>query len=411
MGRSLNRRDFLKGTAAAATALSLPLAPLGRFAPLVYANNTDDPTVIVVRDAAAHSGSQLVPGVVQVMMDEAIRRFTGINDLGEAYLSLFPGITTSSVIGIKINSTNGLLPTHPVAVTALTNGLQKMNIGGTFFPANNIIIWDRTTWELTNSGFTLNMGTTGVRCFATNSSGVGYSTRYLNCYGSQQHPSNILAEYCDYLIDFAVLKNHSWAGITLTLKNHLGSVHNPSGLHGGYCANYVPALNQQIRDVLEVQESLFLLDAIFGEYSGGPGGSPNMVYDGIILAQDRVAVDAIGRSILQSYGCPTIGLSTHVDVAAGAPYYLGTANLSQINRVDVTNPSQAVENLTVAHNDLDVILSWSSPEYTGSFNVLRSPDPDFAASQIIATVSGGSYTDPGILASSTKYFYRIVKIW
>jgi uncharacterized protein (DUF362 family) len=410
--KKVNRRTFMGAAASAAAALSLPVKPffiISRSA--AAADHLRDARVVIVRDMAAHSGSQIVSSVAQVIMDEAIRRYTGLSDVGEAYRSVFPGVALDSVIGIKINCINTSVPTHPAVVAALTNGLQKMTFSGTPFPANNILIWDRTQWELQSSGYTINTGSTGVRCFATGTSGIGYATMYLNCNGSQQHPSRILTDYCDYLVNFSVMKNHTMAGVTFSLKNHLGSVHNPGGLHGGYGNPYIPALNAQIRDVLAVEETLFLVDSIFGIYTGGPGGSANMIYDGILISQDHVAVDAVGRSILQSYGCPTIGISGHVDTAAQAPYNLGTANLSLIEQINVMNPSRAVSNLSVIHSGADAVLNWSTPEYTGLFKVRRSLDPEFGTFTEIATVSGNSYTDVGAVNSSIKYFYRIVKSW
>ncbi|RJP79308.1 MAG: DUF362 domain-containing protein [Candidatus Zixiibacteriota bacterium] len=409
---SIDRRNFLKLTASAAALLGWPLGSkyLGA-AKRELLDPTRDPLVPVVRDTAAHTGSTINGGIVQGMIDEAVRRLTGISNTGEAYLSLFPGLTLDSVIGIKVNCINSALSSHPAVSQALAAGLQKMTLNGTPFPANNIIIWDRTTYELTAAGYTLNTGATGVRCFASNSSGVGYSTIYLNCNGSQQHPSRILTDYCDYLISLGVLKNHSFAGATFSMKNHYGSIQYPGNLHGGYCAQYVPAVNQQIRDVLPVVEALFMVDGIFGIYNGGPGGSPNFTYDGVILGQDRVAVDAVCRDILQSYGCPTLGISTHIDLAAGAPYYLGTANLAQIQRVDVMNPSAAVTNLEVTHAGSDALLSWPTPEYTGQFKVLRADNPAMTGATQLAVVSGNAYTDPGVVNAAVKYFYRVVKTW
>ncbi|MBU1650608.1 twin-arginine translocation signal domain-containing protein, partial [bacterium] len=139
----MDRRQFLKNASAAAAALSLPWGS-SIITPKASRADFDDPRVVIVRDAAAHVGSQIDAEIAQVMMDEAIRRYTGYSDLSTAYQSVFPGITESSVIGIKVNCINNSLSTHPLAVEALTNGLQQMQFGGNYFAANNIIVWDRT---------------------------------------------------------------------------------------------------------------------------------------------------------------------------------------------------------------------------------------------------------------------------
>ena len=410
MRGTINRRKFIKTAGTTAAALSLPVESFSILSGnTTTPNQRDNPLVAVVRDMSAHSGSLVMTDIAQVMMDEAVRRYTGIMDIGAAYQSVFEGITINDVIGIKVNCINGDLPTHPAMVYALANGLQKMNLGGNPFPANNIIIWDRTDAELLNCGYTYNSGPTGIRCFGTTT--AGYNSMFLNCNGSDQHPSNILTDYCDYLVNFAVLKNSNVAGVTLCMKNHYGSIHAPSSMHGGFCNPFTPALNQQIRDALTVQENLFIVDAIFGCYTGGCQVPPNMIYDGLILGGDRVAVDAVGRQILDDHGCPTIYMSGHIDTAAERPYNLGTADLEEIECIEVLNPSDAVENLTIIHDAPDVVLNWSTPEYTGDFKVLRSVDPGFNSYDEIATLIGNTYTDAGASSSSEKFFYRVVKTW
>jgi hypothetical protein len=103
--------------------------------------------------------------------------------------------------------------------------------------------------------------------------------------------------------------------------------------------------------------------------------------------------------------------SHHIDTAAGTPYFLGTADLASIVRMDVQNPSIAVSNLTVEPVDQDMILSWNTPEYTGLIKVQRSTDPDFATYDEIATLNGNSYTDTGVSGSGNRNFYRVVKTW
>jgi len=90
---------------------------------------------------------------------------------------------------------------------------------------------------------------------------------------------------------------------------------------------------------------------------------------------------------------------------------LGIANLEDIELVEVLNPSAAVDNLAIAHQNADIILNWSTPEFTGNFKVIRSADPGFFAYEEIATLSGNTYRDLGGVVSSEKYFYRVLKTW
>jgi hypothetical protein len=54
-------------------------------------------------------------------------------------------------------------------------------------------------------------------------------------------------------------------------------------------------LNQLIRDQLGKREGIFIIDGLFGIYTGGPGGSPQFVWDGFIMSRDPVACDFEGR--------------------------------------------------------------------------------------------------------------------
>ncbi len=406
----MDRRSFLKTAASTATALALPISSLPTLCRKSNASGIwDDPRIMVVRDTGAHTGAQVNADIAQVMIDEAIRQYTGLSDLSEAYQILFPGVTTDSIIGIKINAATPTLPTSPQAVQALVNGLTKMNIGGSSFPVNNIVVWDRTDQSLTSAGYSINTGSTGVRVFSTPF--LGYNSQTLNVYGSNQSPSNIITDYCDYMVNFGVLKNHVAAGVVLTMKNHYGSVNQPWWLHGGNCNPYIPSLNQLIRDELNVQETLFIVDGIFGCTTGGPMNPPDFTYDGIILGEDRVAVDAVSREILREAGCQTLNISNHIDTAALPPYNLGTADLAAIDLREVDNPSSDIDSLEVDQNGIDAILNWSTPEYTGLYKVQRSADPQFETFEDLATLPENMYIDQGVVSNETKYFYRVLKTW
>jgi hypothetical protein len=212
-----------------------------------------------------------------------------------------------------------------------------MMFGGTPFPANNIIIFDRTNWELQSAGYTLNTSGTGVRCFGTNESGVGYSTETFDVNYSTQTLSTIVTEMADYLINASVLKNHGMAGVTLCLKNHYGTCNNPGGLHGGDCDPYIPALNA-LAPINDIQ-SINICDALLGIYSGGPSGSPQFAANTLIISQDIVAADYWGREILEDNGCTTIATAHHVDTAAGAPHNLGTNDPGQMDVEHIVDTS------------------------------------------------------------------------
>jgi uncharacterized protein (DUF362 family) len=304
--------------------------------------------VVIVTDEGASSGSSIEGDVVQVMMDRGIMELTDETTVGAAWFSLFPGITPSSRIGIKVNCINRYCSSHPKVALTIAEGLAQMEVGKSNFPRNNIIIWDRTNGELTNAGYTRYIGSDPdtVRCLGTNQSGFGYDyDAPLAVQGKTCYPSSILAQHCDYLINLSVMKNHTMSGVTFSLKNHFGSIHNPSALHGSsstHCDPYVPELNQQIRDQLGGPQVLSICDAIFGISSGGPHGYPQFTYNGLLLSQDPVALDYQGMQILKDHDCMTTSIATHIATAASPPYNLGTNDPLQMDVRYITNPVTAV---------------------------------------------------------------------
>jgi uncharacterized protein (DUF362 family) len=326
----IDRRTFMKiASLTGAGGLLFPRNLLAGFGPMQLTR------VVMIEDSDATSGTSVDGAVVRDMMNCGIMRLTDIYDIGEAWKSLFTGITASSVIAIKVNCINSALSTHPDVAYAVAEGLSQMNFGGTPFPENNIIIYDRTNNELTNAGYTLNTSATGVRVFGTNQSGVGYTAGTYNVNGSSQRLSTIITDMADYMVNTSVLKNHSMAGVTLSLKNHYGTCNSPGSLHGGDCSPYIPALNALTP--IRTKQLVSICDALLGIRSGGPSGSPQFASNKLIMSSDPVAVDYWGRQELLDNGCTTTGDAHHIDTAAGDPYNLGTNDPGEMDLVTITD--------------------------------------------------------------------------
>lgn len=330
--KPISRREFLKVFGAGAAGaivnprLQLPGSDRGPRAS----------TVVQCYDVQATSGSTINQAVVQVMMDESIKALTGIADVGEAWKSVFPGVTSSSVIGIKVNCLFTLC-THPRFANCIASGLTRMMFGGSPLDPYNVIIWENSEGNMTgNGGYTINYNTPGqVRCFGTDHAGVGYDTLTFNVAGVTSHPSRILSQITDYLVNAAVLKDHSMSKVTFSLKNNYGSVNNPGSLHNTECNPYIPAVNQQIRDVLTPtnRQRIYIVDALFGVYTGGPGGSPNFNPKKLVMSLDPVACDKHCQNIVnaerQAHGLSLLD-AAHINTAAQPPYSLGTTDISLI---------------------------------------------------------------------------------
>jgi hypothetical protein len=343
----VSRRDFIRRTAQGAAALAAaPLAVKAGMKPQSFqdasASSDGMSRVVVVRDENAFHDNRFDPEVIQIMMDNGIVRLTELQDVGEAWKSLFSGITAASVIGIKINC---LFQhhTHKEVLNAVISGLKRMQVDGNPFPENSIIVWDKSDYDLSNTGgYTINRSGTGVRYSGTNSFG---STTFTIDGGSPQRLSRILTDEIDYLVNLNVMKNHS-TGVSLSMKNHYGSISNVngSGMHAYPCPTQLPSLNAL--PPIRQKQVICICDAILAVVRNGPDGAPTQTPKRLILSRDPVAHDYIGAQIMHDYGCTTTGLTgpaIHIARAAEAPYSLGTCDPARIELINVENPNAVEE--------------------------------------------------------------------
>jgi hypothetical protein len=343
--QNITRRDFIKRFSGATAGLSL-LSPtiLNSFGQHSKALGQDLSRVVVVVDQNATSGSTINQTVVQTMINEGIKALTGLSSVGEVWSSVFPGITSSSVIGVKVNSFNYKLPAHPEVALATANSIANMQVEGAPFDHNNVILWDRYDEELTASGYVINTQDTGVRCFGTQNPVVGgndYSVD-LQVHDVITHPSKIITNFCDFLISLSCLKNHEHAGVTLGMKNYIGAISDFSLMHPNHCDPYIPALLRQLQDLFGNIHRISIIDALFGISMYGQGAEPEFTYNGIILGTDPVAVDYVGMKILEDHGCPTIEDAHYIASAAGEPYNLGTNDPELIELITMNDPSDYI---------------------------------------------------------------------
>ena len=284
--RSLSRRQFVK--AASKGALGVALASkIGWRSSEVFGKVSSMSRVVIHRDEQATEGASIREAVVHRMLREAIEALTD----GGGWQALFPSYQAGETIAIKINAIERRMTSHREVVDAIVEGL--VGIGGR---ENDIIVWDRTAGELSKAGYVLNEGSSGVRIMATNRLKDRYDrTQPVTLGNGTVHLSRILTD-ATYLINVPILKDHGGAGITFSLKNHLGSIDYPRVLHDNGLQKWIAPLYAapEIRGKTRV----IIGDALFGIYKGGPGGSPQFTYNGLIVGTDPVAVDAQARLII-----------------------------------------------------------------------------------------------------------------
>jgi len=194
-----------------------PAGPGWKRRPEVIKFYPDAPSQLVrVHNAGVHtSGDQLVQAALRQMLDVGITHLTGVKDARQAWAALF---APSERIAIKVNTIMSSSYWTPVPlVMAVAQSLQDAGI-----PAEQIIIFDRDASELKNAGFTINRDGPGVHCTNTTQYAKGYKLVGINAGLSE----TLLG--CDALINMPILKSHSNAGISFSMKNHYGTFQRPT---------------------------------------------------------------------------------------------------------------------------------------------------------------------------------------
>jgi len=184
-------------------------------------------------------------------------------------------------------------------------------------PAFNIIIWERTNRELEQAGYRIATGRGGsgslggARCFGTDvvrNSGYEEEPEIVGEVGSCF--SQVLTRVCTALINMPVLKDHDLAGVSASMKNNYGVIHNPNRYHDHNCDPFVAHLNSYHH--LMNKQRLVVCDAITAQCNAGPAFKPAWAwgYGGLLVSRDPVALDAVAYRIIEDRrklkGLPTL---------------------------------------------------------------------------------------------------------
>jgi len=260
--------------------------------------------VVVVRSKRVLGpGGMVDGGALAAMVEAAMVRLTGASAPKDAWGSLFP---PREAVGIKVNAIGRrLLSPSPAWVPVLARGLEAARV-----EERKVIFWDRSSRELKEAGFPLNFGGPGIRCFGTDTVGVGYEADLVENGSIGGLLSRILTSLTTAQINLCLLKDHNLAGLSAALKNFYGAIHNPNKYHDHHCNPYIADLNAlpQIRERCR----LILCDALRVQYQGGPAFKPQWIenYQGILASRDPVALDFVAWRLLDqirlAHGLPPL---------------------------------------------------------------------------------------------------------
>ncbi|HEY2121586.1 MAG TPA: DUF362 domain-containing protein [Candidatus Acidoferrum sp.] len=328
------RRTFLKTCLTGAAALS---ATKLSAAEKIIPPTSPKSKVVIARDPSLYGDSTTPDSSrVQKLLDNAMQSFYDTHDPVTAWKKL---VRPGEVVGLKVNTIAGPgLSTHPVLVQAICERLKQAGI-----KPNDIVIWDRTNHELERAGFHLSTDPNRERILGTDSKDVGYEDIAFSNASVTTRFSKLLTRTCTAMINLPILKDHSMAGITLSMKNMYGVVNNPADFHANNCCPFIPDLYAS--PAIKNKFRISICDAFTASYEGGPSFHPQYTwkFNGLMVATDPVAHDYTGWQIIEGKRAekslqtlPAAGRSPqYIAIAADPDHRLGTNDPARINVVEL----------------------------------------------------------------------------
>lgn len=278
--------------------------------------------------------------VLRKMVEAGLEKLTGSPDPAAAWSRY---LLPTDIVGIKVNCLGGRdMCTRPALAQATVDSLRSLPL-----PPEQAVIWDRSSRELARCGFPVNRRKKGAcRCFGTDEPEVGYE-KELTVNGSVGSLySRLLTRHCTALINMPVLKDHGLCGLTASLKNIFGALHNPNKYHEDRCNPFIA--DAYAVPFVQKKHRLVICDALVVQYKGGPSFHPQWAepLGGILLAEDPVALDSVCAGILDRLrrrnGLPPIeekgGLPAYLQTAADSNHRLGRYRTEEIDLIEETFP-------------------------------------------------------------------------
>jgi len=285
----MNRRDFIRNSFLIGAGFTfLPRTP--RWVdPLLAATTTSH--IIDISHPDVQKNSSVNTSLLEKMLDAGICELYQTENAHNVWENLF---SRRDVVGLKVNCLSGKrASTHRELVELIVERLRQAGV-----ESGNIIIWDRLNQDLEGAGYTLNIRDKNrVRCFGNDA--VGYDDQlYINgSVGSLI--TRTITRLCTATINLPVLKDHGIVGVTLSMKNFFGAIHNPNKYHHNAGDPFVADLYEL--DIIRRKTRITICDALDAQYDGGPPFKPQWSWprNALLMGVDGVALDRVGWEIIE----------------------------------------------------------------------------------------------------------------
>ncbi|NIN69652.1 MAG: DUF362 domain-containing protein [Anaerolineae bacterium] len=276
--------------------------------------------------------------VVQEMVDRGVMELTGRTTRVAAWQALIPDYVPGQRVAIKVNLNNADSQTDSdneidaliEPVNAVVTGLKEIGVAESDIWVYDAIkpITDRLQdrCEFPSVRFSGGWGTNPQGFSSTEK--VTFATPPGHPSLADQRISNVLVN-ADYLINMPIMKKHCCAWVTLSFKNHFGSIENCAALHGytfPYETNYTPAYNPMV-DIYKNphflgKTVLTIADGLYGS-KGDQASVPqpwttfgNQAPNSMFFSRDPVAIDSVMYDFLETEAGVNVGGDDYLALAA-----------------------------------------------------------------------------------------------
>jgi uncharacterized protein (DUF362 family) len=273
-------------------------------------------------------GTPLDRATARAALERVLVAATGEPTAPRAMAALF---SPSDTVGIKLNCLASSLSPRIELVEALVGLLREHGVA----PAR-IVVFERSARELQRARYPIGRDGGDYRCFGVDGdwdAEPSTSGAIGSCF------ARLVSTTCTALVGFGVVKDHDLAGISASLKNWYGVIHNPNKYHDNHCDPYVAdvARHRFVRDKLR----LTIVDGVTAQYHGGPAWRPDAAWPlGLVIAStDPVAVDAWAWRLIDAqrvnHGLPKVADAGRPPrfVATAAGYGLGVGDPAALREV------------------------------------------------------------------------------
>ncbi|MFH1260221.1 MAG: DUF362 domain-containing protein [Elusimicrobiota bacterium] len=352
--------------------------------------------------------------IVDRMIDRGMMELTGASTIEAAWTAILPLYQSGEKIAIKVNFNTGgsytdndaYLDAIPQPINSIIRGLKSIGVQETdiwIFDATRFIPNRfRTGIHYPNIKYFDHYGNGADVSLATfDSADPSAQITFTNTTYTGSHQISDVLINARYLINIPLFKRHGGTGITLTLKNHLGSINGfYSGSHsmhnyiylGGSQYSSSKNLLVDINNNTHIKNKTVLIvgDALYGawpdnnqpprRWTSFGSDSPNMFF----FAVDPVAVDSVMYDYLRREGSFDAKSEDILTVAAQAG--LGIHELWNNN---TDRKYSAIDYLEINLNDL-------TPDTTAPTIAVTSPANGATVNNASLRVSGTAADNAGL---------------